>query len=231
MLYFIHGLNGNPKNWYPSLDFFRKQGFSCEAIDLRNKANLKKTNIGDYIRKVAHLVDNDDVLIGHSMGGLIVQKVAESKKIKAGICLCSAPPKGIRFKFISIPHLKYIPFILFNRPFKVSYQLAKELLFNCVSEKEAIIAYKQLKKESAKVIFQVMMNKVVVDQQRMKAPLFFIAAEQDKASPPALVEKIADKYDAQVRVVPGCHYIFANIDPINQEIANILQQIQYAPDL
>ncbi len=227
MLYFIHGLNGNPADWNPSIQFLKKKGFAAEAIDLRAGKNLKKTHIKDYINTVKETVSAQDVIIGHSLGGLIVQKVAESTKIKAGICLCSAPPKGIRFNVVSPAHLKYIPFIVFNRPFKVSYPISKNLMFNCVSEKQAKKAYHRLHEESAKVTYEVMMNKIGVDEQKIKTPLFFIGVKNDHASPPGLVKKIAAKYQAPVSILPGCHYIFAYIDPIHEKILSILGKINY----
>ena len=214
-------------DWKQSIDFFSKQDLAAEAIDLRKGKDLKKTHLNDYIETVRKKVTREDILIGHSMGGLIVQKVAESTKIQAGICLCSAPPADITFNVMSLGHLKYIPFILFNRPFKVSYKISKHLLFNCLSDQQAKKAYDRLHKESAKVTYEVTKNKTMVDEQKIKTSLFFIAAENDHACPPDLVKRIAAKYNASVKIVSGCHYIFANIDPIHEEILTILKKIKY----
>lgn len=226
MLYFIHGLNGNPEDWKPCIDYFSKKGFSCQAIKLREGQNPKKTHVSDYVHKVSQMVTKDDVLIGHSMGGLIVQKVSEKTPIKAGICLCSAPPKGIKFNIVSIPHLKYILYILFNIPFKASFKLTRNLLFNSLSDENAKKAYDRLTPESAKVTFEVLTNKVSIDYAKVHTPLFFIAAEKDNASPPDLVKKNASKYNAAFTIVPGCHHIFSNINPVNKEIDQILTQIK-----
>ncbi len=228
MLYFIHGLNGIPDNWLPCIDFFSKQGLASRAIDFRKDKDLQKTQVKDYVDTISCQVAEHDVLIGHSMGGLLVQKVAEQKNIKAGICICPAPPKGISMKSISLfDQLKYIPYIVGNRPFKISYSLARKLFLNGMSEKQARFAYERLHEESAKVTYEVMKNKTEVDEAKVTSPLFFISVEEDKTCPPDLVRKIAEKYDSTVKVLPGSHYIFAHIDPINQELLRIIKQIRY----
>ena len=39
------------------------------------------------------MVNPDDIVIGHSMGGLIVQKIAEETAIRGGVAICPAPAK------------------------------------------------------------------------------------------------------------------------------------------
>jgi hypothetical protein len=226
MLYFIHGLNGNPDNWIDCIDFFSEKGIEAQAIDFRKDKDLRKTRFQDYVDTIVRKVTEDDVLIGHSMGGLLVQKVAEKQKIKAGICLCPAPARGYRIKTISFfDQLRHLPYIVFNRPFKVSFSLACKVFLNCVSYDEAKRAHGHMHKESAKVTVEVMKGKISVDPEKINSPLFFIAMHQDKAIPPKVVKKTAERFDSSVTILPGCHYIFANVKIINQQILRILREI------
>jgi len=46
------------------------------------------------------------------------------------------------------------------------------------------------------------------DENKVKCPLFFITAREDRVCPPELVENIAKKYNAEYRVYDGCHLNF-----------------------
>ena len=130
MLVFIHGMCNIPEAWDQIIKYFDKKGFTGKAIDLKKGLDLKKTSFKDYVEIVKKQINKEDILIGHSLGGLIIQKVAEEKKIKAGIAICSAPPKGIKYKFnpiYGIKAIKYIPNIILNKPFKPDYPFAKKL--------------------------------------------------------------------------------------------------------
>ena len=90
MLIFIHGMCNIPEAWDPMIEYFEKRNYSGKAIDLRFDLNLKKTHISDYVEKVKSIATKDDICIGHSLGGLIVQKLAEESSIKAAVAICSA---------------------------------------------------------------------------------------------------------------------------------------------
>jgi len=107
---FIHGLFMNPISWDPWIKYFETKGYKCHApaypfhegnpSDLRSKINpdLGKTTFGQVIDSIALFIDKlpeRPILIGHSMGGLAVQKLIEMHKGVAGICIDPAPPKGI----------------------------------------------------------------------------------------------------------------------------------------
>jgi len=131
MLIFVHGMCNIPEACNPVIEYFNHMGFSSNAINLREGLDLRKACFQDYVKKVKKIVKEDDILIGHSLGGLIVLKVAEETRIKAGVAICSAPPKGIKYKINILDFLqmlKYIPKIIKNEPFKPDYSLAKKFL-------------------------------------------------------------------------------------------------------
>jgi pimeloyl-ACP methyl ester carboxylesterase len=71
--------------------------------DLRRKPNpfLAQLKFKDVVQSYSHYIDklkNKPILIGHSMGGLVVQKLIQAGKGTSGVCITSAPPNGI-FRF------------------------------------------------------------------------------------------------------------------------------------
>src|SRR6201996_3139321 len=107
---FIHGLFVNPKSWTHWKARFEAQGYTChtpanpyhegEPKELRENFNplLGKVTLEDEVNNIAALIDTlpeKPILIGHSLGGLAVQKLLSMNKGVAGICIDGVPPKGI----------------------------------------------------------------------------------------------------------------------------------------
>jgi len=103
-LLFVHG------GWHAAwcwdehfLDFLAENGFQAVAVSLRGHGGsptsqrLRTCSIADYVDDVkaaAALLDSEPVVVGHSMGGFVVQKFLESHHAPAGVLLASAPPHG-----------------------------------------------------------------------------------------------------------------------------------------
>ncbi len=224
MLIFIHGFWANGSIWRPFIEYFSKRNFDCVAIDLREGLDMRKASFKDYVNKVRAIARKDDIIIGHSMGGLIVQKVAEEIIIKGGIAICPAPPKGIKFgKRMLLSSIKYLPKVIINKPFKTSFSFAKKFFLNCVEDARSV--YKKLEVEPANIAYELMMSKIEVDERKVKCPLLFIATKDDKACKPEMVKRIAEKYDAEFIIEEGCHWIFDNWQSIADKIQSFIVRL------
>ena len=225
-LYFIHGLNGFADEWQPFTNYFSEKGFSCHAIELKSGMNLRKTRFQDYTNKILTLVKKDDIVIGHSMGGLIVQKVAEQTTIKAGIGLCPSPPQGINMRSVSfLSQIRYIPFIIARIPFIPTFSFMQDHFLNDIPIDVAKKHYKLLQKQSSTVIYEVLKQKISVDEKKVNCPLFFIARTHDRIISPTIVQRIADKYHAPIKMIPGNHYIFPDARLISDEIYRFIKSL------
>ena len=80
-------------------------GYRALALSLRGHGNsatdkkLGRFSIADYVddvRTVAETPPTPPVVIGHSMGGLVVQKYLENQPAAAGVLLAAVPPQGTR---------------------------------------------------------------------------------------------------------------------------------------
>ena len=173
--------------------------------------NLRKVHFQDYVNKVKDIATEDDIIIGHSMGGLIVQKVAEEADLKGGIAVCSVAPKGVKYRSdIVLSSAKYAPQVIMGMPFKQDYRYIRKYNLNGIDEEKAKNIYKKLEKQSAIVTYELGLNRIAVNEKKVKCPLFFIGTRQDRISPPELIKSLADKYHAEYILYDGCHHFFSN---------------------
>jgi len=96
----IHGFLGSSKMWKPQIDFF-KDNFRVITPDLPGFGKSKNVTSHDNISLIADTVleslknrkINNFFLLGHSMGGMIVQEMAKKRgdKISKLICYSTGP--------------------------------------------------------------------------------------------------------------------------------------------
>lgn len=104
-LLFVHGAYSSARLWAPYfLPFFADAGYDAYALSLRGhgasegRELLAQTRLRDYVADVVQVcceLDEWPVLIGHSMGGMVVQKVLNDHPIPAAVLMASAPPHGL----------------------------------------------------------------------------------------------------------------------------------------
>src|SRR5215813_3937052 len=102
-LLFVHGAWHAAWCWNERfLGFFAGEGYRAVALSLRNHGNRPKKNtllcsLADYVNDVATVAESlpvPPVIIGHSLGGWVVQKYLEKHSAPAGVLLASVPITG-----------------------------------------------------------------------------------------------------------------------------------------
>ncbi len=103
-LLFVHGGWHGAWCWENFLDFFVGAGYRAVAVSLRGHGAsptakpLHKVSIADYIddvRSVADSLGGAPVLIGHSLGGFVIQRYLEERPAPAAVLVGSVPPQGV----------------------------------------------------------------------------------------------------------------------------------------
>jgi non-heme chloroperoxidase len=106
---FIHGLWLHATSWGPWLDLFREAGYAPVAPGWpgdsdtveetrREPAKVAGKGIDDVVEHYAQIIrglDAPPVVIGHSFGGLIVQRLLGQDLGAAGVAIDAAPIKGV----------------------------------------------------------------------------------------------------------------------------------------
>jgi len=103
-LVFVHGAWHGKWCWEKYFaPKFRDRGYEVVTFDLPGHdqfgkiKGINKYRLSDYteaLQKEVAKLDSEPILIGHSMGGLVVQKYLENHTCKKVVLLASVPPSG-----------------------------------------------------------------------------------------------------------------------------------------
>ncbi len=194
-LLFVHGGSHAAWCWDEHfLDFFANKGYRVLAPSLRGHGSspistrLQTCSIADYVEDVCSVADNltaTPVVIGHSMGGFIVQKYLETHNAPAGVLITSTPPRGhlgAQLRLIGRHPWRSIrslmsgkTSILFCTP-----ELVRESFF-CAHTPESIVAHTtaRIQDESPRAIVLDMTFLNLVRFKDVTTPLLVLGAEDD----------------------------------------------------
>ncbi|OVF05939.1 Non-heme chloroperoxidase [Mycobacterium avium subsp. paratuberculosis] len=103
-LLFVHGGWHAAWCWENFLDFFADAGYRAVALSLRGHGAsptskpLHRVSIADYLDDVAAVageLGGAPILIGHSLGGFVIQRYLETHRVPAAVLVGSVPPQGV----------------------------------------------------------------------------------------------------------------------------------------
>jgi pimeloyl-ACP methyl ester carboxylesterase len=188
--------------WLP---WFAALGLRAFALSVRNHEGSRQltadeyrdTGIEHYVEDIASVVawlGEPVVLIGHSLGGLMVQKAAEGGDVAAVACIGSASPAGVGatrdFTWDE------------STPLMFDRDRMRGSMFADIDDAAFEAIYARLVPESTRALNQSGLAGVEVDPAKITAPMLFLGTEHDGIGlHPA--EKIAGFYEAEHIMVPG----------------------------
>jgi len=227
----IHGAAGGAWYWEDMLTFLTiNGGYPCFAPDItghgdRSNEHLRAKKIEDYVEDMADFIVNVlfplygcfPIIIGHSMGGLIAQKLAERGLAHKVILIASAPPKGIELKRGPLAEITAWDILLGGlsfvtaRPFHPSEKLLRSLFVNPERSEKSIERCKKLGvNESPGVIRQLLQSLVAVDRMKISVPMLNLGTREDTIILPEVVENIGVYYQpngAKTRILENLGHL------------------------
>lgn len=215
-LLFIHGAWHAAWCWDEHfLDFFADKGYRALAVSLRGHGNsltskpLRTCSIADYVDDVGSVADSvlsRPVVIGHSMGGFVVQKYLASCAAPAGVLVASFPPRGIGGFLLR--KMRVHPWLVtralitgkslrsVNTP-----ELARESFFSAQTPGSEVVCYAaRLQEESARVALDMTRN--LPRPKRVTTPLLVLGAECDGIITTKEVRATARAYRTEAEIFP-----------------------------
>jgi pimeloyl-ACP methyl ester carboxylesterase len=197
--------------WTPWLSFFAQRGVPAYAVNLRGRAgsntavDLGRASIGDFIDDASAVACHLGMptVIGHSMGGLIAQGLAERAVVRAGVLVSPAPPKGITVMSprLAIKQLKYLPAILRSRPVVPNREDLRDIVLNRMPAGLQDPILDQMVPDSGFAGREMSITGVSIDAKRVRCPLLVVAADDDRFIPKSIGERVARRYGAPIHML------------------------------
>ena len=209
---FIHGLFMNPASWAGWVRFYEAKGYKCHTpafpyhdgnpATLRQNPDpaLAQLTFLQVVKSLATFIDTlpeKPILIGHSVGGLLVQKLIELNKGVAGTCIDSAAPKGVNtFKWSFYKaNLPVINPLKGNSIFTPTVEWYRYAFCNTMTLAETQVEFdKYVVPESRNIPRSLLKNDGIIDLKKPHAPLLFIAGEKDNIIPASLNKSNFEAY-------------------------------------
>lgn len=211
-LVFIHGMFMNPTSWEAWQGFFTARGFRCHApawpkhqgdppaLRAAPPEGLGALTLGDVLASVTKLVaalPEKPAVIGHSMGGLVAQRLVAQGLVRAAACVDSAAPRGVTalsWSFLR-SNLPVVNPLAGDSPFVMSPEHFRYTFCHTMSvEAASAVHARYVVPESRNVARSSGGADGVVDLSAPHAPLLFVAGELDHIIPSALNRKNHEAY-------------------------------------
>ena len=215
---FIHGTFGGAWQFEAFQRYFAELGYSSYAINLRGHhgsravPDLGKVSVLDYVDDalpVARALGRP-IVIGHSMGGLVAQKLAEAGAVAAAVLLCSAAPKGISIltPLLVAKQVKHARELLLSRPIVPNARDVNDLAFNRIPPAERAALFARLVPDSGRAGREMSFGAIAVDERKVHCPVLSISAADDRFIPPRVGRQLARKYHGDHLQLEGhAHFI------------------------
>lgn len=216
-LFFVHGAFAGGWMWTETLmPHLAAAGYACHALSLRGhgdsagREHIDWHSINDYVDDVISVIGElaiDPVLIGHSMGGFIVQKYLERHPARAVALLCSVPPQGLIAAQFHLMLKKPALFLEINRIMSGEYtdtMTLREALFAGEADEAMLAAWLgRMQPESHRALWDMSMFNLPRTFGMHRPPMLIVGAEHDVLVPAFLVQSTAHTYGETAHILRG----------------------------
>ena len=195
--------------WAKYQSMLARHGYESHALNLRGHHDSKpvpdvgKIAVAEYIEDalaVARTLDRP-IVFGHSMGGLIAQKVAEAGACRALVLIASAPPRWIPpvSGLLLKRQVRYLRQLFFSRPLLPRREDADVLMFNRTPVEQRAVDFAKLVPESGRAGLQLSFGVEAVNASRVTAPVLVVTGLDDNFIVPRIARALAKKYKAPLK--------------------------------
>ena len=219
---FVHGAYCGAWIWAETfLPYFCQQGWDCYAVSLRghggSEGALSWSTLADYVDDIEaamERVGEPVVLIGHSMGGLVVQhylaRPGKAKGVQAAALIATVPPSGVAS---SAMHMSMIaPDLLWQLgllqtlgPDAVSHHVIQRAFLSRdtpVEEVQALLP--KLQKESNRVATDLLAPpQPTPPPLSERPPILVIGGDADAFLPVSAFRETATYWGADLKILQG----------------------------
>ena len=215
---FVHGAWHGAWCWEEHfLPYFAQKGYTSHALSLRGHggserpAHFRWLRINDYVADVAQVVNQfpeKPVLVGHSMGGLVVQKYLEKHTAPAAVLMASVPVKGVFRTTLRIARRHPLAFLKANLTWSLfpiigTLELTREAFFSEDIPSEKLNKYFNRLQDESYLAFLDMMLFKLPKPEKVSTEMLILGAEDDAIFRPDENEVTAAAYNQRPEIFKG----------------------------
>jgi pimeloyl-ACP methyl ester carboxylesterase len=206
-LLFVHGLGHGAWCWEHWQSAAADAGYSSSAVSLRghggSPGRLRTSRLGQYaddVIEVAMSLPAPPVIVGHSMGGLVVQQVLARYAARAAVLVAPIPAHPAVSSLVAIARRH--PTDALRIVAGGSLPLRPEYLFHELDDANAAAYSARCGGESPIVQYQLLMHGPA-GPPLGSPPVLVLATPDDRLVPITAVRRTATRYGADVVEFPG----------------------------
>ncbi|WP_404418752.1 alpha/beta hydrolase [Marinospirillum sp.] len=221
---FVHGIFSGAWIWDKYfLPWFAERGYQAYALSFRGHGHSSAPDpdgqyqMHEYVQDLADAVaiierthGQAPLLVGHSMGGMVVQRYLSEQRGRGAVLVTSIPPQGIWP--LSWANLLTHPFesLSLSRSFMFPESTTPaefhQAMFSGPVEAGKLVSWmRQMVPESFALIWDMTWRDLPYVFEVYKTPLEVVGARQDKVIPPSMVKLTAATYGCTPRWVDAGH--------------------------
>ncbi len=190
------------EQWQP---FFAARGRSTFALSLRNHTHSYSVPLHDYLRlqvsdyvedflAVIEWIGEAPIFMGHSMGGIIVQKAAERSNPAALVLVAPVPPGSMGALRAPLPS---------DRTVLPDCETVRRLWFHVIDDKTLLSVCERLVPESPSVMNDYGNGGLAVDVAAFHCPILVMGGDRDRSGLPS-ARSVAEFLGAESVLLPNC---------------------------
>lgn len=218
-LLFVHGGYTDSWCWEPHfLGWFAARGWPAYALSLRGHGgsgggdSLFITGLDDYVADVEHVagrLDAPPVLVGHSMGAAICERMMATRPVRGAALIAPVPPSGLLpvAARLAAKHPEHLAQLMGFDPTRLTEATLTALRPFYFSDRvePAILqeAIAHLNGESPRALFDLSLRLHWALPRRGSSPAFVLGAEGDRIAIPDDVRATAQHHGVEATILPG----------------------------
>ena len=218
----IHGTNAGPWTMSKFSRYFEQRGFRCHSPTYRHhdiphsdksSALLAGTSIADYVEDIVGFIETLDaapILVGHSLGGVIAQKVAAMGLARAIVLLNGSVNWGIlptTNQERALGKMFMTAGSFWEGTLLPDFDTMVKFGLNKLDSAEQHRVFDRLKPESGRVMFELFFwifdenQTTKIDYDGVTCPVLIVSGSDDLAIPPSTARLIAERHGSRAT----CH--------------------------
>jgi len=218
-LLFVHGGYCDAWFWKPYfLPWFAAHGYPAYALSLRGhgasggRDSLFIAGLDDYEADVEHVAGTlsaPPILIGHSMGAAIVERIVAKRPVRGAALLAPLPPFGLLpiATRLAASHPDFLMRVHNGDPSRLSAEVLKALrpFYFSGDVPQAVLAQaaRHFNVESPRALFDLSLRLHWALPTRNHRPVFVLGAAGDRICTPDDVRATARHHNVEATILPG----------------------------